>query len=112
VDAGNIVVSISDKWLAGALTLWLAGALPERRVLQGFGHGVAPADSVLFTPTDCLPEEAAEIRARGSRVVVLAPVSRPEEAARYARAGAEYIVMSVDNARLLSALQPQTILPM
>ncbi len=35
VDAGKIVVSIGDDWLAGALTLWLAGALPDTEYRPG-----------------------------------------------------------------------------
>ena len=101
------MVSIDDGWLAGALTLWLAGALPDRIIVRGDGYGAAAPDTVLFTPGDCEPEQAAEIRARGSSVVVLAPVSRPDEEARYLRAGAKYVVMSVDNAELLTVIQGQ-----
>ncbi|MGE0600877.1 MAG: hypothetical protein AB7J35_16840 [Dehalococcoidia bacterium] len=107
MDPGTIVISIHDDWLAGALTLWLAAALPGREVMRSMNGGVASATTVLFTPSDCPPERAAEFSARGQRVVILAPVARADEADRYLRAGADYVVMSVDNAKLLNVLQGQ-----
>ncbi|MGE3074602.1 MAG: hypothetical protein AB7N24_00620 [Dehalococcoidia bacterium] len=109
VEEGKIVVSIGDEWLAGALTLWLAAALPGRDVVRGvvrsLNGSVAPRDIVLLTPSDCSPEELAELSSRGLQAIVLAPVHRADEADRYTRAGADYIVMSVDNAKLLTVLQ-------
>lgn len=109
VAAGRILVSISDGWLAGALTLWLASALPNRIVLRGDDQSARAGDTVLVTPADCVPEQAAEIRGRGPGVVVLAPVPRSDEASRYHRAGADYVVMSVDNALLLNVLESQPV---
>ena len=105
VEAASIVVAIGDHSLARVLTLWLSSALQHRCVRTGGLHTVADLDTILVTPADCEPAEVAEIVARGTRVVVLAPVGRSEEASRYQRAGASYIEMTVDNTTLLSALE-------
>lgn len=105
MEAASIVVAIGDHALARVLTLWLSSALQHRCVRNGGLQTVADRDTLLVTPADCEPATVAEIVARGTRVVVLAPVGRSEEASRYQRAGASYVEMTVDNATLLSALE-------
>lgn len=108
MDAGKILVAIGDGSLARVLTFWLTEALPSRIVLRSGAAEASPGDTVVATPGDLLPAAAADLVARGSRAVVLAPVPRPQERVRYEAAGADYVVMSVDNAGLLNAVRDGT----
>lgn len=95
-------IDTSDQRLHRALSDLLAGT-PE-----GDGTGrtvvVAPAG-------DCPSDRCAALTAAGCRVIILAPIPRADDQARYAAAGAfAYLPMSIDARSLRStvraALQP------
>jgi hypothetical protein len=70
-------------------------------VAIGHADDALPGDAVVTTPAQCDPITAAELERLNVAVVILAPVFRLDERARYQRAGAEYLVMSIENNRLL-----------
>ena len=79
------------------LTIWLRDAMPGRDVRAA---DTAEAGEVYIgTPMDLSPAAAAELVARGVRPIVLAPMPRAEERARYALAGAAYVAMAFDGKR-------------
>ena len=61
-------------------------------------------DLVLTTPADCSPAFCAQLVAAGVKVIILAPVVREADRARYRRCGAGYIPMLVDTEQLFEAL--------
>ena len=105
MEAGRILVAIGDVSLARVLALWLADALPGREITRSGALEAGPGDTVLFPPGDLPPSTAGDIVARGSRAIVLAPVPRPSEQEHYVAVGVHYVVMSVDNAALLSIVR-------
>jgi len=104
VEARPILIAVGDPSLARVLALWLGTALPGRQVFCSPLDESPSAATAIVTPSDCTPSEAAERDARGLHTIVLTPVARPDERARYLAAGAAYLVMSVDNAALMGAL--------
>ena len=101
MEAGKVVIAIGDSSLARVLKLWLSDALPGRFIVAGNIAEVAPGDVALVTPGDCEPAAAAELTARGAHPIVLAPVPRAIEGERYRKAGAQYLLMSIENAGAL-----------
>lgn len=66
---------------------------------------LSAGDLVLTTPADCSPAFCAQLVAAGVHVVILAPVVREADGARYRRAGAEYIPMLVNTQQLFEVLR-------
>ena len=62
-------------------------------------------DLVITTPTDCSPAFCAQLVRGGVTVVILAPVEREADRARYKGAGAEYVPMLVDTEPLFAVLR-------
>ena len=60
---------------------------------------------VITTPADCSPAFAAQLTTAGINVVILAPVAREADRARYEGAGAEYVPMLVDTEQLFTAMR-------
>lgn len=66
---------------------------------------LVPGDVLITTPNDCSAVEAHYLTERGIRVIVLAPVVREFDRARYLEAGAvAYIPMLLDTADLVAAI--------
>lgn len=64
-----------------------------------------PGDILITTPSDCSGVECHYLAERGVRVILLAPVIRDFDRARYMEAGAiAYIPMLLDTADLVSAI--------
>lgn len=99
-------VSTADRKLAEAL-------LQRFNELEGVSARRFDADSqpgsrhVVVTPVaDCPEGRCSELTSRGFRVIVLTPVARATEQARYLNAGAiAYLPMVVDAAALVEALR-------
>lgn len=66
---------------------------------------LSAGDLVLTTPADCSPAFCAQLGAEGVNVVILAPVVREADRARYQGAGAEYVPMLVDTEQLFAAIR-------
>ena len=94
-------IAISDPGLARVLEVYLRDAKVGRLAVAKSPAEAGRGDLVVVTPSDCDAITAAELDRRGVKVVVLAPVPRSDEMVRYRAAGADYIVMSVENSREL-----------
>jgi hypothetical protein len=115
MEANRVVVRIADPALAKVLIIWLRDALRGREVV-GSEAEPRPGDVVLATPSDCDPIAAAECASRGVHPIILTPIPRRDEMTAYGRAGASYIVMSIENngaleKALLEALDRQSPAP-
>ena len=101
MEAKRVVVAISDPALARVLINWLRDALTGQVVVGG---EVRPhtGDVVLATPSDCDPVAAADYVTQGIQPIILTPIPRTDEMQRYARAGARYLAMSIDDTGCLA----------
>ena len=89
-----------------ALTQALKARLQQFDV--GFDDdGVYPTGESVFLTTarDSSPADCRELVAHGATVIVLSPVSRKHECEAYARAGAQYLEMSLDIRPLLGLIR-------
>ncbi len=67
---------------------------------------IPPGEVVVTTAMDCPPEAARRFVDGGASVIVLTPIAREEEEARYLRAGVlAYIPMAIDAYNLMGALR-------
>lgn len=102
---GNLFVVTGDRALKRALVGRMERAqefhLPAS---DGSFDQLRVGDLVLTTPADCSPAFCAQLVAGGVKVIILAPVVREADRARYRRVGAEYIPMLVDTGQLFEAL--------
>lgn len=96
MESHRIVVAIANPALARVLLLRLRESLPGEVVVSSEG-GFRRGDVVLATPSDFDAVAAAELMNTGVQPIILTPIPRQEEAARYSRAGAPYLAMSIDN---------------
>jgi DNA-binding NarL/FixJ family response regulator len=72
---------------------------------DGMFDALAPGDVLITTPNDCSAVECHYLSQLGMRVIVLAPVIREFDRARYIEAGAvAYIPMLLDMADLVAAI--------
>lgn len=72
---------------------------------DGMFDALSPGDILITTPSDCSAVECHYLSERGMRVIVLAPVVREFDRARYLEAGAvAYIPMLLDTADLVAAI--------
>lgn len=95
--AGSVTIAIDDPGLAKVLAAWLKDVLGRPVCVRTDADRLSSGDVMLTTTGDTDPVSTAELVGRGVRVIVLAPVIRPDEAARYRRGGAQYFPMSLDN---------------
>lgn len=106
--AVTIHLAVSDATLRRALVSRLVPILGN-----GLFAGVPPLDrtiragDVIVSPAaDLSVEDCVRLAGRGVHVIILAPLPRPSEEERYARAGAAgYLPMAVDTAPLVQAIE-------
>lgn len=72
---------------------------------DGSFDDLVAGDLVITTPADCSPAFCAHLVSDGVRVVILAPVERASDRARYTSAGADYVPMLVDTEPLFAILR-------
>lgn len=106
--AVTIHLAVSDGSLRRALVSRLvpilgsglfAGVPPVQRTIHAGDVVVSPA-------ADLAVDDCERLSARGVHVIILAPLPRPSEEERYARAGAaNYLPMAVDTAPLVQAIE-------
>jgi hypothetical protein len=107
MEGSPIHVVSADGALRRALVARLERAPELHEHTEGAAgfEGIGPGDVVVTTPADCPPERAHELVRAGAAVIILAPIPRPEERARYERAGAAaYIPMLIDGVDLVRAI--------
>lgn len=102
---GNLYVVTGDSALKRALVGRIQRA-PDFHLPASDGSfdQLGAGDLVITTPADCSPAFCAQLVAGGVKVIILAPVVREADLARYRRVGAEYIPMLVDTEQLFEAL--------
>ena len=110
VKGQSIRIAIADAALGRALLGRIARAMHETPVTaEGMFDSLVPGDVLITTPNDCSAVECHYLSQLGMRVIVLAPVIREFDRARYLEAGAvAYIPMLLDTADLVAAIHNAT----
>ena len=103
----SIRIAVANVPLARALLTRVTGAMNGISVsADGMFGSVGPGDVLVTTPTDCSAVECHLLAQQGTAVIVLAPVIREFDRARYLEAGATaYIAMQIDTADLVAAIR-------
>jgi len=106
VKGQSIRIAIADAALGKALLGRVARSLNGTPVAaEGMFDSLVPGDVLITTPNDCSAVECHYLSQLGMRVIVLAPVIREFDRARYLEAGAmAYIPMLLDTADLVAAI--------